>query len=152
MKTLLLAAAVAALAAPASAQVAAGTVPNTMDAPAVAAAPAAPQPTEAADPRSEPALRAFIASAQADTIDYDAMTPGLAEQVRAQADRVKPVLTQLGALESARFIGKAEGADLFVVKFENALTQWVIGLDETGKVGALLFRPAPAEAQAAPDN
>ncbi|QTC90483.1 hypothetical protein [Brevundimonas goettingensis] len=152
-----LAALVAALAIPAGASAqnlgAAGTLPNTFDQPAAArsappvaapqAAPAAPSsPAEIA--AAETALKATIAAMQAGTPNYDAMTPDLAAKVRAQATTVTPLIQGFGALNGLQHVGTQEGAELFLVMFANAPTQWIINLTPEGKINALLFRPAPA--------
>ncbi len=149
MKPLLLAAALLFAPAAAHAQVAAGSMPNTFDGPPAqrAAAPASPVPAEveaeaAANPAAEETLRTIIAGAQAGKIDYSLMTDDLAGKVREQEAVVTPVVQGFGPLVSVGFVGNQGGADLFSVIFANAETQWVIGFNETGKVAALLFRPA----------
>ena len=146
MKFLLLAAAALALApVAAQAQVAAGTMPNTFDNPnarAQAAAPARPVATQPADPASEDALRAVIASAQAGALDYALMTDDLAGKVREQEAAVIPLIQGFGALVTVDFVGSQDRNDLFSVTFAEAATEWVIGVDDAGKIAALLFRPA----------
>ena len=154
MKPLLLAAAVlfVALPAAAQAQVAAGAVPNTFDNPTAraqaarpapeAAEPAAPMGSEPANAASEEILRTIIASAQAGTMDYALMTDSLAAKVREQEATVLPIIESFGQLVTVGFVGSQERNDLFSVTFANAATQWVIGINDDGKVAALLFRPA----------
>lgn len=148
MKSALIALALLAAPAAAHAQVAAATVPNTFDRPA-GAAPAAPAATPAparatapANPQSEATIRKIISDAAAGTMDYSIMTDTLAAQVRPQEAQVRPIIQSFGALQSVEFVGSQEGADLFLVQFANAATQWIIGFDDAGKVDALLFRPA----------
>lgn len=155
MKPLLLAAAVllfapVTLASGAQAQVAAGALPNTFDNPAArAAAPVAPArpaapaaPAQPANPASEEVLRTLIASAQAGAMDYSLMTDDLAAKVREQEATVTPIIEGFGALVAVDFIRRQDRNDLFSVTFANAATEWVIGIDDHGKVAALLFRPA----------
>lgn len=170
MKTFIAAAALmlasVATAAPAAAQIAAGTVPNTFDRPArAAAAPAAVapastrapvQPATVAPPASatpgvpvspanaasEDTLRALIAGAQAGTMDYALMTDDLATKMRQQQATITPLLQGFGAVQVVDFMTSQNGNDLFAVTFANAATEWLIGFNETGKVAALLFRPA----------
>lgn len=130
----------------AEAQVAAGALPNTFDRPASApvsapaAAPAAaPTPANAA---SEDVLRTVIAGAQAGALDYALMTDDLAGKVREQEAAILPLIQGFGAVRAVDFVGNQNGADLFAVTFANAATEWIIGIDEAGKIGALLFRPA----------
>ncbi len=117
--------------------------------PAVASAQAAAVSAPAADPARvaahEAALRAQIAGAQAGTLDYDAMTPTMAEGVRAQAAAVLPLFQQFGALQSVVHVGTENGAELFLVTFANVVTQWSISLDAAGKINGMLFGPAPTE-------
>lgn len=158
MKSLLLAAALVLAPAAAQAQVAAGAVPNTFDRPAQSSAQsgaqssaprATPRPAPAApattpiNPEAEEILRAIIAGAQSGAIDYSVMTDDLAGKVREQEGQVLPLIRGFGALQAVDFVGTQDGADLFAVVFANAATQWIIGFDESGKVAALLFRPAP---------
>ena len=149
MKPLLLAAAALLLApAAAHAQVAAGALPNTFDDPAARTAQATPAPAaaatsaEPAHPESENILRTLIASAQAGAMDYALMTDDLAGKVRAQEAAIKPVIDGFGALVAVDFVSSRERNDLFSVTFANAATEWVIGVNDDGKVAALLFRPA----------
>lgn len=154
MKPLLFAAALllvpAAAPTVALAQVAAGAMPNSFDQPAArtqqpvpaipTAAPA--MSTTPANAKSEDVLREIIAGGQAGTLPYALMTDDLAGKIRQQETAVLPILQGLGAIQALDFIGSREGADLFAVTFATAATQWIIGFDESGKVAALLFRPA----------
>jgi hypothetical protein len=149
MKPLLIAAALLLIAPAAHAQVAAATVPNTFDDPAARAqaatavpAPAAPMASEPASPASEDLLRTLIASAQAGAMDYALMTDDLAAKVREQESTVTPLIGSFGALVAVDFIGSRDRNDLFSVTFANQATEWVIGVNDDGKVAALLFRPA----------
>ena len=152
MKPILLAAVLLLAPAAAQAQVAAGALPNTFDDPAARAqpvapapapaAPAAPMASEPASAASEDILRTLIASAQAGTIDYSLMTEDLAAKVREQEATVTPIIEGFGTLVAVDFVGSRERNDLFSVTFANAATEWVIGIDDAGKVAALLFRPA----------
>lgn len=161
MKTLLLAAALLLVPAAASAQIAAGTVPNTFDspaqtatqtpaAPAAAAAPAALLSTTPANAASEDTLRDFIAGVQAGEIDYAVFTEDLAGKVREQEAAITPVMKGLGAIQAVDFVGARDGVDLYAITFATAETEWMIGFDETGKVAALLFRPKQPAAPATP--
>jgi hypothetical protein len=163
MNYLIAAAASVALLTPgaALAQVAAGAVPNSFDRPGQAA----PQPAPAAPPalsqtpanaESEDILRGIIAGLQAGTTDYSVMSDDLADKVREQAPAIKTLLDSLGAVQAVDFAGSQSGADLYVVNFANAQTDWIIGINEAGKVAALLFRPsedaAPPAAQPTPGS
>lgn len=154
MKSLIVAAASVALLTPgaALAQVAAGAMPNSFDRPAQAApqpapapaAPAAAMSQTPANAESEDILRGLIAGLQAGTPDYSVMSDDLADKVREQAPAIKTLLESLGAVQAVDFAGSRNGADLYVVNFANAQTDWIIGVNEAGKVAALLFRPSEA--------
>lgn len=146
------------------AQVAAGSLPNSFDRPSQTAPQPAPAPASSqalsptpANAASEDVLRGIIANLQAGTPDYSIMTDDLARQVREQEAAIKPLLDSLGAVQAVDFVGSNNGADLYVVNFANAQTDWIIGINDDDKVAALLFRPtesAPAAAtpQPAPES
>ena len=122
---------------------------HLFDDPAARAQTAQPQPAPAAARAAEPAnaasediLRGVIASAQAGAMDYAVMTDDLAAKVREQEAAVLPIIESFGALVSVNFMGSQDRNDLFSVTFANAATEWVIGVNDDGKVAALLFRPA----------
>ena len=149
MKPLLIAAALFMVPAAASAQVAAGSVPNTFDRPAqpaparpAAAASAAPaRSTTPANPMSEDALRGFITSVQTDAIDYAIFTADMAGKVRERAPTITPLIKGFGTVQAVDFVGAEGETDLYAVTFANAATEWMIGFQD-GKIAALLFRPA----------
>lgn len=129
---------------------AAATLPNTFDRPAQTApapAPVAPTVTPS-DPAkvaaAETALKTTIAAMQSGTPNYGDMTPDLASKVREQAATVGPLVKGFGELLGVTHVATQSGAELFLVMFANAPTQWIIGQDAQGKITALLFRPAPA--------
>ena len=135
------------------AQVAAGSVPNSFDRPAAQAVTpnaipggsgptAIPPATAPANPQSEEVLRTVIEDAQAGAFNYTLMEAGLATRMRAQEAQLLPLVRGFGAVQAVDFVGSREGADLFVVTFTSAATQWLIGFDDAGKIDALLFRPA----------
>ncbi len=162
MKTTLIAAALLLAPAPALAQssgAAAGSVPNSFDAPAAQAASPAPRPApqtsgpaqnaptspaaSAADiAKGETALRDIIGDIQGAGLDYSVFTENLAAQIREQSDQVTPLIKSFGELREIDH-QRAEGpAQLYRVTFDNQATEWLIGFDQTGKIAALLFRPA----------
>jgi hypothetical protein len=152
LKPLLIAAALLMIPAAASAQVAAGSVPNTFDRPAPGSAQTAParpaaaraapaRSTTPANPASEDALRGFIASVQTDAIDYAIFTTDMAGKVREQAPTITPLIKGFGTVQAVDFVGAEGETDLYAVTFANAATEWMIGFQD-GKIAALLFRPA----------
>lgn len=139
---------------------AAGTLPNSFDRPAAARAqasapaPAAPTAGEGADPAraaaAEAALRTAITALQAGAPDYDAMTPDLATRVRAQAETMVAAVRGFGELHAGMHAGAETGADMFNVLFDKAATQWLIALNDQGKIAVLLFREVQPEVSEAP--
>lgn len=126
---------------------AAATLPDAFQQPGAAPGSVAPLPAPATAQapdiaRSEEALRAFIAAAQAGEIDYSVFSDNLAEQIRAQSAQVTPLIQGFGAVRSVEHKGNENGADLFVVTFANQATDWVIGFDDDNQIAALLFRPS----------
>lgn len=123
---------------------AAATLPNSFD--QTITVPAAPVIVQTiADERSEDALRDFIAGAAAGDIDTSNLSDALVTAITAQADQVTPLIQSFGAVQAVTFVGKRDGADLFSVLFANAETEWMIGFNDDGKIGALLFRPASSQ-------
>lgn len=148
--------------APGAAPGAAATLPNTFDPPARRAAPpptaaasgpvAAPLSSPAAGPTAgqvteadmaEGALRAVIADLRSGQIDPDLFTEDMAARLRPQLATLAPLVQGFGDLGPILPQGLNNGANQFEVIFDNAVTQWVVGLDEDGRIAALLFRPAP---------
>jgi hypothetical protein len=149
MKTLLIAAALLAAPLPVLAQsVAAGTVPNSFDAPQSATAqPAAPRAAASAaqapdTARAETALREVIAGAQGAGFDYSDFTSDLGTKIKAQEAQVLPLIKSFGAIKTVEARGQENGADLFRVTFDNQVTEWLIGFDAEDQIALLLFRPA----------
>jgi len=127
---------------------AAATLPNTFDAPATptpaAPAPApAPQVTDAQ--MAEGALRTIIEQFRAADIDERLFTPGVATQLNGRLADYSRLVREYGAVESIEPQGAADGVGQFLVIFENAATQWQIGLEDGGLVAAVRFREAPPE-------
>lgn len=132
------------------ADVAAATLPEAFRAPgAPSAAPAAiapaAQPPAAVDPRAEPALRAVIAAVQAGPLDPALFTEGVAAQMPTQEPPLRALLDGKGELVTIVHRGQRNGAEIFQALFENGDTQWVIGVDEAGKVAVFLFRETPPQ-------
>ncbi len=152
------------LAQPSTGGVAAATLPNSFDAPATTqpapsttprpapAGPASTAPVADAETvaATETALKKTIAAAQNGTLNYADMTDSLASQIRGRADTVVPLIQGFGALQAVEHAGSQDGMELFLVTFEDAVTQWMIGLDADEKIVGLLFRPADTTPAAAP--
>ncbi|MGQ2989727.1 MAG: hypothetical protein ACT6RD_00795 [Brevundimonas sp.] len=138
--------------APAPAGPAAARLPNTFDRPQAAptspaartAGPAAATPSDPARiAAAEAMLRTTIAAMQAGSPNYGDMTESLAGKVREQSAAITPLIQSFGKMQSLAHVGAENGAELFLVGFDNQITQWIIGQNGEGKIVALLFRPAP---------
>lgn len=135
---------------------AAATLPNTFDGPAAPvparpAAPAAPAASAAPAPQvtdaqmAEAALRTVIEQFRTAEIDEALFTPGVATQLNGQLATYSRLIRGYGAVQSIEAQGATGGVGQFLVVFENAATQWQVGLEEGGLVAALRFREAPPE-------
>jgi hypothetical protein len=129
---------------------AAATLPNSFDRPVTRAAPVAAPPVAAPTAAqvtevqiAEGMLRTVIADLAEGELDAELFTPSLAGRLTPQLPQLQPVVQGFGALGPVEPQGATNGANQFLVTFENAVTQWVIGLDADGLISALLFRPAP---------
>jgi cyanophycinase len=93
-------------------------------------------------PGSEAAVRRSIAELQAGKINYDLMSPALADATRKQLPDLQAQIAKLGALKSVDFLGvERNGADTYDVTFEHGETEWRILLTSDGKIGSLRFKP-----------
>lgn len=130
---------------------AAATLPNTFDSPAASrpapapALPPAPGTPTAEAQVAEEALRAIIGQIQAGDLDESLFTPTLAARLNGEMATFTPMIQGYGALQTIEAQGAQGGQGQFLVIFDEAATQWRIGLDEEGLIAALLFREAPAE-------
>lgn len=128
---------------------AAATLPNTFDAAPVAPTPlppAAPPPAQVTDAQmAEAALRAVIEQFRVGDIDEALFTPGVATQLNAQLAGYSRLIRGYGEVQSIEPQGASGGVGLFLVIFDNAATQWQVGLEEGGLVAAVRFREAPPE-------
>lgn len=98
---------------------------------------------------AEETLREVIASAQAGEFDHPDMSAGTRASFEPQNATLVPIVQGFGAMGEIHHIGLENGAERFHVAFENAQTEWVIGFNDDGKIGILLFKPAETEDVAA---
>lgn len=129
---------------------AAATIPNTFDGPAarprsVAPVPAAPAAQVTDVEMAEGALRAVIEQFRAADIEERLFTPGVATQLNSQLANYSRLIRGYGAVQSIEAQGATNGVGQFLVVFDNAATQWQVGLEDGGLVAALRFREAPPE-------
>lgn len=122
-------------------------IPNTFDSPAAPAVPpAAAPPVQVTNAEmAEAALRTVIDQFRTGDIDEQLFTPGVATQLNGQLANYSRLIRGFGEVQSIEAQGAAEGVGQFLVIFDNAATQWQVGLEEGGLVAALRFREAPPE-------
>lgn len=158
--------ALAALAGPALAQAtppaqlaprggAAATLPNTFDSPTAPAAPAArpiatPGSQVSDAQMAEAALRSVIEQLKVGDLQEAMFTPDLGRRLNSQMTTFSPLVRGFGELQTIEPSGVEDGVAQYVVTFDNAATQWLIGLEDGGLIAALLFRPAPPESSDPP--
>ena len=125
---------------------AAATLPNTFDAP-VSVVPVAPPvtPAPAESAVAAAVLRVVIDQLRTGELNPTLYTTDLVTRLRGQLPTIRPLLAGYGAIQSVEAQGTRDGAGQFLVVFDEAATQWLIGLNEDGLIAALLFRPAPPE-------
>ena len=129
-----------------AAEEAAAAVPAAEE--AVTGAPAAEAPDVT---RARETLEAVIADAQDGSLDFSAFTEDMTTRLRPVEGDLTGAIQSFGALETIAYVGRQNGADMFEVRFDSILTQWVIGFDADDRIAILLFREAPpAEATPAP--
>ena len=124
---------------------AAATLPNTFDAPVVPVAPPAATPVPAESAVAAAVLRVVIDQLRTGELNPTLYTTDLVTRLRGQLPTIRPLLAGYGAIQSVEAQGTRDGAGQFLVVFDEAATQWLIGLNEQGLIAALLFRPAPPE-------
>ncbi|WP_428151480.1 hypothetical protein [Brevundimonas sp.] len=130
--------------------VGAATIPNTFDGPVAQPTPVTPLPAAPAaqvtdTEMAEGALRAVIEQFRAADIDERLFTPGVATQLNGQLADYSRLIRGYGAVQSIEPQGATNGVGQFLVIFDNAATQWQVGLEEGGLVAAVRFREAPPE-------
>ena len=75
--------------------------------------------------------------------NYAKMSPELAAVAAQQTDKSADLMATLGALQSITFQGAPQGADVFLVKFENHSLTVSIHLNSKGIIDGLLMQPVP---------
>ena len=98
---------------------------------------------QTATPGSEAAVRAAIEQIQSGKPDYERMNPALAAATRQQLPQIQAMFVKLGPLQSITFKGvESNGADIYLVKFENGSLEYRIVLGPNGTIEGALLRPA----------
>lgn len=106
--------------------------------------PAQPATTETAAagpaPGAEQALRRTIEELRTGEVNFDLMSPALAELTRKQLPGLQRLVRELGALQSVTFKPTADGVNNFEVKFENGTTEWRIRMETAEKIASVGVR------------
>ncbi|HEY8004341.1 MAG TPA: S41 family peptidase [Phenylobacterium sp.] len=101
-------------------------------------------------PGTEAALRGVIESTARGEPDYADMTADLAEGVKPQIANVRKVLADLGPLQSLTFKQvDMLGSDVYHATFAKGGMDWVIYVNDHGKVAAVFYTRPPERAPAA---
>lgn len=99
---------------------------------------------QTASPGTETALRGLIDGIISGKPNYDEMSSALADATRHQLPNLQPGLAELGAVQSAGFLGVgAQGEDVYSVRHENGASHWRIALDFQGKISTAWVTPGP---------
>jgi CubicO group peptidase (beta-lactamase class C family) len=97
---------------------------------------------QTAMPGSEAAVRRVIEELRTGQVNYDLMSPGLANATRQQLPQMQPMIAGLGALQSVTFKGVGPaGADIYELKFEKGSLEYRIFLGPDGKMEGANMRP-----------
>jgi beta-lactamase regulating signal transducer with metallopeptidase domain len=100
--------------------------------------------SQSASAGTEAALRRLVAGIISGKPNYGEMSPALAEATRHQLPNLQPWLTQLGAIESVKFLGVgSQGEDVYTVTQESGASHWRIALDSKGAISMALVTPGP---------
>lgn len=137
-------------------EVAAARLPNAFDGPPRPVAPFAPVAARATPSAEAPdvargreTLEAVIADAGDGRLDFSVFSDDVAARLRPVEADLTATIQGFGALQAISHAGHQNGADMFEVRFDTVVTQWVIGFDGDDRIAVLLFREAPP-AEAAP--
>ncbi len=99
---------------------------------------------QSASPGTAAALRHLIDGIISGKPNYDEMSSHLADAIRHQLPNLQPGLAELGAVQSAGFLGvSAQGDDVYTVRHENGASHWRIALDPKGKISTAWVTPGP---------
>jgi hypothetical protein len=97
---------------------------------------------QAAVPKTEAILRKAIQDLQDGKPDFDSMEPGLQQAVKEQSANTADIYRHLGSLQTLKYIGTRDGADMYRAVYQNAAATYTIQLSSSGKISVLLLQPA----------
>jgi CubicO group peptidase (beta-lactamase class C family) len=93
---------------------------------------------------SESATRRLIDELQRSSVDYGQFTPEFALLARENETRSLAYIKSFGALQTLSFKGVGPGgADIYELKFDNALVDWRIVMAADGKIAGVGFAKKP---------
>jgi hypothetical protein len=92
-------------------------------------------------PGTEAALKASIAGLASGSPDYAAMSPELAEVTRQQLPQLHGLMSRLGEIRSLKFVGPAQGGDVYDVAFANGALRMAIMLGPDGTITGSMIAP-----------
>jgi hypothetical protein len=93
-------------------------------------------------PASQAVLEATLADLRTGDPDTSNFSEELAEAVTGQQAMVDQFFAEAGAVTDIAYQASQDGADLYLVEFENVRTIWAIGM-EGETINALAFQQAP---------
>jgi hypothetical protein len=85
----------------------------------------------------------MIGELQSGNVNYDLMSPGLANATRQQFPQMQPMIAALGGLQSVVFKGVGPGgADIYLAKFEKGSLDYRVWMGPDGKAQSANLRPS----------
>ncbi|RPI60660.1 MAG: hypothetical protein EHM50_07020 [Lysobacterales bacterium] len=91
-------------------------------------------PRSTAQPGAEAAVRRLSDENMRGEPNYDLMSPELGQATRNQLEGLKRLFTELGPIESVKFMEVGpQGADQYEVRYANGTAVWTILLDSAGR-------------------
>ena len=108
----------------------------------LAATPAQAAAIQSEAPESQTVLESTIADLRSGDPDTSNFAPELAEAIGQQQPMVDQFFAQAGATNAVAYQTSQDGADLYLVEFENVRTLWAIAT-EGETITALAFQQAP---------
>lgn len=101
-------------------------------------------PRSTAQPGGEAAVRRMSDENMRGEPNYDLMSPELGQAARNQLEGLKRLFTELGPIESVRFMEVGpQGADQYEARYANGVVVWTILLDADGKTATAGVRRLP---------
>ena len=100
--------------------------------------------SQSASPGTEAAIRRLVDGLISGEPNYDEMSALLAQATREQLPNLQSDMTELGAVQSAAFLGVgSQGEDVYSVRHENGASHWRIALDSNGMISTAWVTPGP---------